>query len=134
MKLFPWACSAVGSAFGSHPRGRGFESLQVHQNKSTTYRVVLLFWYGIHKKGFENKIAGRRGASFEDTLTKTRRGKFRAGSFLSVYPARVTLPWMRVRVMDSKAQVVKVTVLPSTTWSKASNMGRNWCPSSKPIR
>ena len=27
----PWACSAVGSAFGSHPRGRGFESLQVHQ-------------------------------------------------------------------------------------------------------
>lgn len=25
-----WACSAAGSAFGSHPRGRGFESLQVH--------------------------------------------------------------------------------------------------------
>ena len=24
------ACSSVGRAFGSHPRGRGFESLQVH--------------------------------------------------------------------------------------------------------
>ena len=26
-----WARSAAGSAFGSHPRGRGFESLRVHQ-------------------------------------------------------------------------------------------------------
>ena len=26
-----WACSSVGRAFGSHPRGREFESLQVHQ-------------------------------------------------------------------------------------------------------
>ena len=26
-----WARSSVGRAFGSHPRGRGFESLQVHQ-------------------------------------------------------------------------------------------------------
>ena len=25
-----WACSSVGRAFGSHPRGQGFESLQVH--------------------------------------------------------------------------------------------------------
>ena len=25
-----WACSSAGRAFGSHPRGRGFESLQVH--------------------------------------------------------------------------------------------------------
>ena len=25
------ACSSAGRAFGSHPRGRGFESLQVHQ-------------------------------------------------------------------------------------------------------
>ena len=25
-----WACSSDGRAFGSHPRGRGFESLQVH--------------------------------------------------------------------------------------------------------
>ena len=29
-----WGCSAVGSAFGSHPRGRGFESLQVHHYAS----------------------------------------------------------------------------------------------------
>ena len=26
-----WACSSAGRAFGSHPRGREFESLQVHQ-------------------------------------------------------------------------------------------------------
>ena len=25
-----WACSSVGRAFGSHPRGQGFKSLQVH--------------------------------------------------------------------------------------------------------
>ena len=30
-----WACSAAGSAFGSHPRGRGFESLQVHHTVRT---------------------------------------------------------------------------------------------------
>ncbi len=29
-----WACSSVGRAFGSHPRGRGFKSLQVHQKKN----------------------------------------------------------------------------------------------------
>ena len=28
-----WACSSVGRAFGSHPKGRGFESLQVHQKE-----------------------------------------------------------------------------------------------------
>ena len=27
------ACSSAGRAFGSHPRGREFESLQVHQKK-----------------------------------------------------------------------------------------------------
>ena len=46
-----WACSAAGSAFGSHPRGRGFESLQVHHNvetkrcllrKARIYRAFLL--------------------------------------------------------------------------------------------
>ena len=26
-----WAHSSAGRAFGSHPRGRGFESLWVHQ-------------------------------------------------------------------------------------------------------
>ena len=29
-----WACSSAGRAFGSHPRGRGFESLRFHQQKS----------------------------------------------------------------------------------------------------
>ena len=28
-----WAHSSAGRAFGSHPRGRGFESLQVHHEK-----------------------------------------------------------------------------------------------------
>ena len=27
-----WARGSVGRAFGSHPRGRGFDSLRVHQN------------------------------------------------------------------------------------------------------
>ena len=29
-----WARSSDGRAFGSHPRGRGFESLRVHQKRS----------------------------------------------------------------------------------------------------
>ena len=38
-----WAHSSAGRAFGSHPRGRGFESLQVHQNNiiRTLYRLVM---------------------------------------------------------------------------------------------
>ena len=28
-----WACSSVGRVFGSHPKGREFESLQVHQKR-----------------------------------------------------------------------------------------------------
>ena len=31
LQLYIRACSSAGRAFGSHPRGRGFESLQVHQ-------------------------------------------------------------------------------------------------------
>src|ERR1035437_1028523 len=33
-----WACGAVGSALPWHGRGREFESHQVHQNVSNTYR------------------------------------------------------------------------------------------------
>src|SRR5262249_61284942 len=33
-----WACGAVGSALPWHGRGREFESHQVHQNISNTYR------------------------------------------------------------------------------------------------
>lgn len=33
-----WACSSVGRAFGSHPRGQGFESLQVHHTVRTRTR------------------------------------------------------------------------------------------------
>ena len=29
------ACSSVGRAFGSHPRGQGFESLQVHKKQNS---------------------------------------------------------------------------------------------------
>ena len=35
-------CVAFGSAFGSHPRGRGFESLQVHQKEE--HRFAVLFF------------------------------------------------------------------------------------------
>ena len=34
-----WARSSVGRAFGSHPRGQGFESLRVHQIKSISNRL-----------------------------------------------------------------------------------------------
>ena len=33
IQFYIWACSSAGRAFGSHPRGRGFESLQVHQTR-----------------------------------------------------------------------------------------------------
>ena len=36
-----WACSSVGRAFGSHPRGQGFESLQVHQTVRTRTRFFM---------------------------------------------------------------------------------------------
>ena len=36
MGAFSWARSSVGRAFGSHPKGRGFDSLRVHK---TPYRV-----------------------------------------------------------------------------------------------
>ena len=42
-----WACSAVGSAPHSHCGGREFESLQVHQKRSTPGRVCFIFaWLG----------------------------------------------------------------------------------------
>ena len=43
-----WARSSVGRAFGSHPRGRGFESLRVHQKHRKIDRfcgVLLSFGY-----------------------------------------------------------------------------------------
>ena len=50
------------SEFGSHPRGRGFESLQVHQKaKASLSGDAFAFWYGIHAKGFERWIAICRG-------------------------------------------------------------------------
>ena len=39
-----WAHSSAGRAFGSHPRGRGFESLWVHQSRARrTMQVRLAF-------------------------------------------------------------------------------------------
>ena len=35
-----WACSSAGRAFGSHPRGREFESLQVHQKQTCKRKSV----------------------------------------------------------------------------------------------
>ena len=44
-----WACSSVGRAFGSHPRGQGFESLQVHHQakpgRTLRPRFGLFFLY-----------------------------------------------------------------------------------------
>ena len=42
---------SLGRAFGSHPRGRGFESLQVHQNKKVIRKdgFFILLW----TEGFE---------------------------------------------------------------------------------
>ena len=37
-----WACSSAGRAFGSHPRGREFESLQVHQKQTCKRKSVFL--------------------------------------------------------------------------------------------
>ncbi len=38
----PWGRSSAGRAFGSHPRGRGFESLRLHQAKSTCFGKCFL--------------------------------------------------------------------------------------------
>ena len=46
------ACSSVGRAFGSHPRGRGFESLQVHHIVGTSFTRLFRF-------SFENRNVAR---------------------------------------------------------------------------
>ena len=48
------ARSSAGRAFGSHPRGRGFESLRIHQ-KSTGFDLSIFYplrkqWYIITRK------------------------------------------------------------------------------------
>ena len=52
-----WACSSAGRAFGSHPRGRGFKSLQVHQkvlirtlSKARRRVRTFLLHYSIYQK------------------------------------------------------------------------------------
>ena len=36
-------CEPVGRAFGSHPRGRGFESLRVHHVRASFISLALIF-------------------------------------------------------------------------------------------
>ena len=49
-----WAISSVGRAFGSHPRGRGFESHIVHQKKA---RLGVLFSTKFALAGKWNRFA-----------------------------------------------------------------------------
>ena len=42
-RYISWARSSVGRAFGSHPRGQGFESLRVHQKEKSRQRLFFLF-------------------------------------------------------------------------------------------
>ncbi len=44
-----WGCSSAGRAFGSHPRGREFESLHLHQ-KSTGFDLSI--FYPLRKQGY----------------------------------------------------------------------------------
>ena len=52
IQFYIWACSSAGRAFGSHPRGRGFESLQVHHEKlrnfifRSFFATFLSIWCG----------------------------------------------------------------------------------------
>ena len=48
-----WACSSVGRAFGSHPRGQGFESLQVHKNRKSCRVPAGLFAFKLTWRGLE---------------------------------------------------------------------------------
>ena len=46
----PWGRSSAGRAFGSHPRGRGFESLRLHQTgKGCRLAPLSCFIYGYTK-------------------------------------------------------------------------------------
>gem|GEM_PF-3025768 len=38
-----WGCSSVGRAFGSHPKGREFESLQLHKKNVLIALRLLVF-------------------------------------------------------------------------------------------
>ena len=58
-------CVAFGRAFGSHPRGQGFESLQVHQkrarrtlHRSFIWSVVCSFWFVSYKN--ERRLMRRK--------------------------------------------------------------------------
>ena len=50
------ASNSVVRAFGSHPRGREFESLQVHQHRKTAPKgAVFLCWRGALRRGLFNE-------------------------------------------------------------------------------
>ena len=59
MQRLIWACSSVGRAFGSHPRGQGFESLQVHQIKRLTDSCQPFFLRAIPSRGSRLPLCGR---------------------------------------------------------------------------
>ena len=79
-----WACSSAGRAFGSHPRGREFESLQVHQfaalDKIHVLRFFLLNFTEIRRRsGSESRAGGTR----EPLTTKARSTRRESNLFRS---------------------------------------------------
>ena len=76
IKSTTWARSSAGRAFGSHPRGRGFDPLRVHQNNiiRTFCRLVmgsdLLFLLEKSKTGNEEN---RRTVDHAKVHLKTKK-------------------------------------------------------------
>ena len=75
-----WACSSVGRAFGSHPRGRGFESLQVHHEKRLAFasRFSVIFAFGELYASLKRDIAfgSDMSSGVLNLKTKIRAVKF----------------------------------------------------------
>ncbi len=66
-----WARGAAGSAFGSHPRGRGFESLRVHQKvRRNNYGGLFLCPKSAskrHRKSLPLRL--RKGKAFSEAFS-----------------------------------------------------------------
>ncbi len=81
MSLYIRACSSVGRAFGSHPRGRGFESLQVHQIIPRRTRA-----------NFNNYRFNKRLVYLDVFVLKNRLGVFTPRRFFTNYKMPSAFP------------------------------------------
>ena len=74
-----WACSSAGRAFGSHPKGREFESLQVHHITACNGKQTV---WGISAAGSARHWQCRGQGFKSPMLHHTKSGRSMCPDFL----------------------------------------------------